>query len=67
MVAVMRGDPLPMLLQTPDMYHLPEAAKLLTRAKQIMDEGVGFVLLDRIPVEEMSEKKPAAFTGCFQS
>jgi Taurine catabolism dioxygenase TauD, TfdA family len=57
MVAVMRGDPLPMLLQTPDMYRLPEATKLLARAKQIMDEGVGFVLLDRIPVEEMSEEE----------
>ena len=55
MVAAMRGDPLPMLLQSPQMYHLPESTKLFARAKQIMDEGVGFVLIDRIPVEEMSE------------
>lgn len=55
MLAVMRGDPLPMLLQTPEMYHLPEATKFFQRAKSIMDDGAGFVLIDRIPVEEMSE------------
>ncbi len=55
MLAAMRGDPLPMLLQSPEMYRLPEATKFFSRAKTIMDEGVGFVLIDRIPVEEMSE------------
>ena len=55
MLAAMRGDPLPMLLQSPEMYRLPEATKFFGRAKTIMDEGVGFVLIDRIPVEEMSE------------
>jgi hypothetical protein len=55
MLAAMRGDPLPMLLQTPEMYHLPEAIKFFAKAKAIMDDGVGFVLIDRIPVEEMSE------------
>lgn len=57
MLAAMRGDPLPMLLQSPEMYNLPEATRFFARAKHIMDEGVGFVLIDRIPVEEMSEEE----------
>ena len=55
MLAIMRGDPLPMLLQTPDMYSLPASTTFFARAKSIMDDGVGFVLIDRIPIEEMSE------------
>jgi hypothetical protein len=55
MAAIMHGDPLPTLLQTPEMYSLPQATKFFGHAKKIMDDGVGFVLIDRIPVEEMSE------------
>jgi Taurine catabolism dioxygenase TauD, TfdA family len=60
MLASMRGDPLPMLLQTPEMYRLPEATEFFGHAKKIMDDGVGFVLIDRIPVEEMSEDEARA-------
>ena len=57
MLAILRSDPLPMLLQTPDMYRLPASTALFGKVRAVMDKGVGFVLIDRLPVEEMSEEE----------
>lgn len=54
MVDQMRQDPLPMLMQSPQLYTLPETTRLMRRIKGVLDDGVGFALLDRLPIEEMT-------------
>jgi hypothetical protein len=57
MLGKMRTDPLPMLLQQPSHYELPEATSFFRQVRQILDHGVGFVLIDRLPIEDMSEEE----------
>jgi hypothetical protein len=55
MLAAMRDDPLPMLMQSPANFQLPEATRFFTQVRRVMDHGCGFVLIDRLPIEEMNE------------
>jgi hypothetical protein len=57
MLDKMRTDPLPMLMQELAHYALPEAAAFFTKVRGILERGVGFVLIDRLPVEDMSEEE----------
>jgi Taurine catabolism dioxygenase TauD, TfdA family len=60
MLVKMRDDPLPVLLQEPSLYQLNDSKAFFTHIKDILDNGVGFVLLDRIPIEEMTEDEAKA-------
>jgi len=44
-------NPLPILRRSIDGMELPACRALMSRMKQILDDGVGFAVLDRLPME----------------
>ena len=48
----LENNPLPVLQRRLDDFDLPECRKLMTSMKRILDDGVGFALLDRLPVDD---------------
>jgi alpha-ketoglutarate-dependent taurine dioxygenase len=53
-VEVLRHNPLPTQLLVPDEFEMPACRAMMARAKKMLDEGVGFVIIDRLPLEEYS-------------
>lgn len=47
-------DPLPLLVLRPDDFVLDEARDFMREAKRQIDDGVGFAIIDRLPVERWS-------------
>ena len=53
-VAKVRANPLPTLMMTPDLFDMAACRELMATANKEIREGHGFVIIDRIPVEEYS-------------
>ena len=53
-VDVLRHNPLPTPMLVPDEFEMPACRAMMTRAKTVLEEGVGFVIIDRLPLEEYS-------------
>jgi len=51
LAAFFSDNPLPLLRRKLDEFELPACRALMTRMKSILDEGVGFAVLDRLPME----------------
>jgi alpha-ketoglutarate-dependent taurine dioxygenase len=49
---VLKRNPLPLAYVSPQNYKLDESRRLASDIRAVLDEGVRFVLLDRMPVEE---------------
>lgn len=47
----MRAKPLPLLLRTPDGMEIPHLRSVYSRAKEQLDQGCGFVVLNRMPID----------------
>ena len=45
-------NPLPMLQRHLDEFELPACRKLMSKMKGMLDDGVGFAVLDRLPMED---------------
>ena len=45
-------NPLPVLYRRIDDFDLPACRALMARMKSILDDGIGFAVLDRLPVDE---------------
>ncbi|MDH3662882.1 MAG: TauD/TfdA family dioxygenase [Alphaproteobacteria bacterium] len=52
LIATLRAKPLPLLLRTPDGMAIPHLRKLYAHAKDRLDQGPGFVVLDRLPIDD---------------
>ncbi len=52
LIAEMKAKPLPTLLQRPDRLQIPNLRRLHARAKAVLDDGIGFVVLDRMPIDD---------------
>ena len=52
LVAFLIANPLPILQRRLDDFELPACRQLMQRMKQILDEGVGFAVLDRLPMDD---------------
>lgn len=50
-VASLDRDPLPLLLLRPEDFALNEARAFMREVKKQIDDGVGFAIVDRLPVE----------------
>jgi alpha-ketoglutarate-dependent taurine dioxygenase len=48
--AILAANPLPTLRLSPEDFALSHCRRLMARVKAILDGGVGFVILDRLPV-----------------
>ena len=49
--ALLRDNPLPTIALRPEEFELPQCRALAATVRRELDEGVGFVLLDRLPVD----------------
>ena len=52
LVDYLQRNPLPVLQRRIDAMPLPACRQLMARMKGILDDGVGFALLDRLPMEQ---------------
>ena len=53
-VEALRHNPLPTLMLSPEEFEMPACRVMMARAKLVLDEGVGFVIIDRLPLEDYS-------------
>ncbi|CAN5717882.1 hypothetical protein BH11PSE3_BH11PSE3_19060 [soil metagenome] len=54
-VAALDRDPLPLLLLRPDDFALDASRRFMAVVKRSLDDGPGFAIVDRLPVERWSE------------
>ncbi len=54
-VAALDRDPLPLLLLKPDDFALDAARAFMREVRRTIDEGPGFAIVDRLPVERWSD------------
>jgi alpha-ketoglutarate-dependent taurine dioxygenase len=57
--ATLRANPLPIAALAPRDVELPACRRLMARVRTILDEGIGFVLLDRLPLERLDRDDAA--------
>lgn len=50
----LRANPLPVEAMYAADFHLPHSQAMMAQAKQILEDGVGFVIIDRLPIERYS-------------
>lgn len=50
---LLADNPLPTVCLRPEDFELPQCRAAMTRAKAELDDGCGFVLIDRLPLEEI--------------
>ena len=54
LVAELSGNPLPLPALRADDFELPECRDLMAAARRCLDNGPGFVLIDKLPLERWS-------------
>lgn len=54
LVDELRKNPLPIEFLTPRMFDLPECVKTMAEASEVLTDGVGFVIIDRLPLDKIS-------------
>jgi alpha-ketoglutarate-dependent taurine dioxygenase len=58
--AYLEANPLPILSLRPTDFEMPLCRAVMARAKDILVQGIGFVVIDRLPVDEMSRETATA-------
>ena len=53
-VEVIRHNPLPTAMLSPDEFEIPACRAMMARAKEVLEDGVGFVIIDRLPLDAYS-------------
>lgn len=53
-VDVLRHNPLPTQLLVPDEFEMPACRAVMARVAQALAEGIGFVIIDRLPLDAYS-------------
>ena len=51
---LIRANPLPVLMLEPRAFDLPACTALMARARDTLEKGVGFVLIDRLALDDYS-------------
>ena len=57
LAGVLERDPVPTFLLDPSDYELAACRRLLREVRRRLDEGPGVVVVDRIPIEELSGRR----------
>jgi alpha-ketoglutarate-dependent taurine dioxygenase len=60
LVRTLRANPLPTVLLEPSAFDLPACRLMMQEAKQMLESGSGFVIIDRLPVETYSFEESQA-------
>lgn len=53
-VEVLRRNPLPAAMLVPGEFEMTACRAMISRAKKVLEDGVGFVIIDRLPLEDYS-------------
>lgn len=53
-VEVIRHNPLPTPMLSPDEFEMPACRAMMAKAKKVLEDGVGFVIIDRLPLDAYS-------------
>ena len=56
-VSQLRATPLPLLVLSPDDFDLPKARTLMESVRREIQNGLGFALVDRLPVRDWSPEE----------
>lgn len=59
-VAILRENPLATEFLEPSSFQLEACRRMMTEARQILSEGVGFVIIDRLPMDLYSKQEARA-------
>lgn len=57
---ILMQNPVPVLALRPGDFEMPACRRLMARAATVLRDGVGFVLIDRLPVEEIGRETATA-------
>lgn len=57
---ILTQNPVPVLALRPEDFEMPACRRLMVRAATVLRDGVGFVLIDRLPVEEIGRETATA-------
>ena len=60
LIAELRANPLPLPALRPDDFDLPRTRELAVQIKAELEDGVGFVLVDRLPTDRWSREDAKA-------
>ena len=52
MIDLMHDQPLPTILRRPDQFAIPHLTSAYHQLKSICSQGIGFAVLDRLPIDE---------------
>ncbi len=52
---ILHDNPLPVLMLNPDDFDMPACRALMAEVKRSLDTGIGFAILDRLPLDVLSE------------
>ncbi|MBC8238843.1 MAG: TauD/TfdA family dioxygenase [Alphaproteobacteria bacterium] len=55
LAGLLAANPLPVLSLHPDDFGLEHCRELMARVRQELDQGLGFAIIDRLPLEHLSE------------
>jgi alpha-ketoglutarate-dependent taurine dioxygenase len=58
--ALLKDNPVPVLALNPDEFDMPSCKRSMAEARRELDQGVGFVLVDRLPVDEFGRETATA-------
>ena len=59
-VEMLRDNPLPTTMLAPDEFEMPACRAMMAGAKKVLEEGVGFVIIDRLPLEDYTRDEACA-------
>src|SRR5512144_2013689 len=66
-LAELRRAPVPTLLLLPEHFALTAAARFMEEVRRRLDEDLGFLMLDRLPVDAMSREEAIALYWVLMS
>jgi alpha-ketoglutarate-dependent taurine dioxygenase len=59
-IDILRDNPLPALVLEPGGFRLDACRAMMARVKETLDAGVGFVIIDKLPMDEFSKEEAKA-------
>ena len=59
-LGVLKANPLPVLRLSPDDVEMPACAATMTSVRWELDQGLGFAIIDRLPLDRMSNEEATA-------
>jgi alpha-ketoglutarate-dependent taurine dioxygenase len=60
MAQTLEGQPLPVLMLSPDQFALPACRETMARVMAILKDGIGVALVDRLPLDRLTREQAIA-------